>query len=700
MKKQIFSEISPVRRQLATIALATLLPLVIWGGLQLYRNVEAGRSELVAQSSDRAAEIMRFVDAQLIAEIKLGDVLASAVSQNTSSVPAAYDLAQKFMLASGTWKSVQLVEPRTGLQLFDGRRPLGIASSPASPDAIAFLRSGASKSTVDSIFRRGDGSAYLSLKVPVRRRGKLIYLLVVEINPDSIHRLVFPKYPPAGVVSAVVDKNGRFVSRSLDQPRWVGRPGSTYLQAASKQGGHGLYKNITLEGVPTYAAYVASVTSGFSTHVALASAPFDKSSLWSYLVGIIIVGISMCISAVLIWLAFQDIARSRAEQQLMLQAQKMEAVGHLTGGIAHDFNNLLTAIIGGIDLFLRRSDPADKNHRYLTLAQEAAQRGIKLTSRLLSFSRIQTLAIETVDIKATLDGISQLVDQLVGPNIARQIIVADDARWVTTDFNQLELALLNLAGNGKDAMPDGGTLTFEAKRVSSRRNGKPWTCVRLSVTDTGHGMDPSTLSQAFDPFFTTKEVSKGTGLGLAQVYTLARQSGGEAKIDSEPGKGTTVSIMLPIAASEIIMSGYSQHLDQSCPAGTPSNIRIVVIDDDHAVRQIIVENLRSIGYIVFEYSNGADALDALSSIDPHLVVVDFLMPGLNGAEVALRVRKMRPSQKLLIISGYMDSLGLNAAVADLPILRKPFGADILAEHVSALVNADSTEIQANAAKSA
>jgi len=530
-----------------TLAVAVLLPLIVLGGFQLYTSVNADRRALESQGRDRAAEIMRLVDAQILAEIKLGNALAAAISQDKSGLPGAYRLAQQFRAASGTWNSVWLTQPGTGVRLLDLRQPLNAPTLQASPDLAPSLRPEALRPFVDGILRHSDGRAYLPMNIPVRRDGEVIYLLTVEIDPGSIHQLALERYPQRGVVSAVVDRHGRFISRSLGYDRWVGRRGSVYLQAAAKRGGEGLYKNITLEGVSTYTAYVSSRASGWSTHVALSATPFDAARLWSNTIWFVVALVSAALSALLMWIAFRDLAEARSEQQRMLQAQKMEAVGHLTGGIAHDFNNLLTAIIGGLDLFLKRSDPADQNRRLLQGALEAAQRGAKLTSRLLAFSRTQRLTIETVDIRSTLDDMSQLLDQSLGPNIICRTIVADDARWVSTDRNQLELALLNLAVNGRDAMPDGGTLTVEAKRVNSRRNGSRLSYVGLSVTDTGDGMAPHIRSQAFDPFFTTKDASKGTGLGLAQVYALARQSGGDAEIVSEPGNGTTVCLLLPLA---------------------------------------------------------------------------------------------------------------------------------------------------------
>jgi len=673
-------------RQLLTLAAAIMLPLVILGGLQLYTEVNASRHALEARSRDRAAEIMHLVDTQLTAEIKLGNILASAVSQNEADVPGAYALAQKFRAESGTWKSVRMIQPSTGLQLFDLRKPLSSAAVPASPGLLASLQIGGPPSQVKGLMRGDDGAPYISMVFPVPSRGSAPVLLVVEIDPNSIHALASSRYPLEGIVSAVVDRQGHFVSRSLDQDNSVGRLGSIYLQAAAKRGGGGLYKNVTLEGVRSYTAYIASQASGWSTHVALPATPFDAARLWSGAIRIAIVLVSLFLSGLLVWFTLRQLREAQEEQQRALQAQKLEAVGHLTGGIAHDFNNLLTAIIGGLDLFLRRSDPADRNRRYLEGALEAAQRGAKLTSRLLAFSRTQRLEVKAVDIRTVLDDMSPLLDQSLGQDITWRAIVSEDARWVSTDQNQLELALLNLAINARDAMPAGGMVTIEAKKMNRRRNGEPWTCASLSVTDTGVGMQPHVRSQAFDPFFTTKDAHKGTGLGLAQVYSLARQSGGDTEIDSEPGKGTTVCLLLPLATEETRAADASEPLPRLDKAAGQRGKRIMIVDDDDAVRQVMAENLRSNGYVVCEASSGEDALAALQDNDPDLVVVDFLMPGLNGAQVAQRAREFRPDQKLLMVSGHMDSALVQAAAPNLRILRKPFEPQVLVQCVAEVLS--------------
>ena len=283
---------------------------------------------------------------------------------------------------------------------------------------------------------------------------------------------------------------------------------------------------------------------------------------------------------------------------------------------------------------------------------------------------------------------SDLLDQSLGPTITVRVSVDEDARWVSTDQNQFELALLNIAVNARDAMPDGGTITFEARRTNSRRHGKAWPCVELSVTDTGKGMEPDVLQHAFDPFFTTKSVSKGTGLGLAQVYAFARQSHGDVTLESELGKGTRVCLLLPSGDEAPGAPAVASEALPSREEGSPEGRRILVLDDDESVRLVLVDNLRARGYLVFQAADGEDALNALSTIDPDLFILDFVMPGLSGAEVARRARDMRPDQKLLIVSGHMDTVMLDSAVADVPVLRKPFDGQALARRVAEVLGSD------------
>jgi CheY-like chemotaxis protein len=348
----------------------------------------------------------------------------------------------------------------------------------------------------------------------------------------------------------------------------------------------------------------------------------------------------------------------------------MEAVGHLTGGLAHDFNNLLTAIIGNLDLICRRTQES----RILRLAEnalKAAERGSKLTAQLLAFSRTQKLAIEPIRIGALIDGMNELLPQTLGPSVRMHTDIATDAGLVWADENQLEVALLNLAINARDAMPGGGSLTISARRQRIDRSDadlSPGDYVAVSVSDTGHGMSQDVVAKAFDPFFTTKPPGKGTGLGLAQVYGIARQCDGSARIVSEVGKGTTVSILLKRADGAAAANAESE----TALDGSASFAEILLIDDDADVRDTLHEMLIELGYSVQVAESGAAGLAILERSRPNLVLLDFAMPQLSGAEVAALIRNDRPGLPIIFISGYADTHALATAVGSATLLRKPF----------------------------
>jgi signal transduction histidine kinase len=360
--------------------------------------------------------------------------------------------------------------------------------------------------------------------------------------------------------------------------------------------------------------------------------------------------------------------RQRAEMALV-QSQKMEAIGQLTGGLAHDFNNLLTAVVGNLDLIrTRATDP--RIARQAEHAFKAAERGSKLTAQLLAFSRTQKLATVPVDLNALIDGMFELLNQTLGAAVTVVRNLPPDLPHALADANQLELAILNLSINARDAMPEGGTLT-----ISTARDVTDKERLVVSVADTGTGMPPEIVARVFDPFFTTKPPGKGTGLGLSQVYGIVRQIGGDVTIDTEVGKGTRINIALPMANA----MAANEHVEAN--AVSRGSEAILIVDDDPDVREIMSAVLSDLGYQVREASNGASALDMLQNYQPDLMVIDFGMPGSNGAEVAANARQTHASLRILFVSGYSDTTAIEKAVGKTTLLHKPF---LPAEFVAAV----------------
>jgi len=374
-----------------------------------------------------------------------------------------------------------------------------------------------------------------------------------------------------------------------------------------------------------------------------------------------------------------EISERERTQSALVQSQKMEAIGQLTGGLAHDFNNLLNVIMGSVQLIERAAADA-RIRRLAQNARHAVDRGAKLTSQLLAFSRSQNLDLRPTDVNGLLAGMKELMGLSLGPSVRIVTDAEAGLPLASADANQLELAILNLGINARDAMPGGGTVSVSTSvRESLGGDLPPGRFVVISVTDTGTGIPPETLNKVFDPFFTTKPVGKGTGLGLSQVYGIARQSGGTARIHSKVGEGTTVEIWLAIAAAQ----QGAEPVPPDAAAAAGGSARILVIDDDPSVRNLIVECLQLLGYEVLQAGDGESGLRMLREHSPDLMMVDFIMHGMNGAEVIEIARALRPRLPIILATGYADAKVGGTILESERVLQKPFNIDELADMVAA-----------------
>jgi CheY-like chemotaxis protein len=360
----------------------------------------------------------------------------------------------------------------------------------------------------------------------------------------------------------------------------------------------------------------------------------------------------------------------------------MEALGQLTGGIAHDFNNLLTVVVGGLDIISKRAEEA-KLKQYAVNALAAAERGARLTAQLLAFSRVQRLEVRPTFVAPLIENMRPLLRNVLGPGITKEFDLDDLLMPVMADPTQLEVAILNLAINARDAMPEGGVLTFATQlvRIEGDADLEDGDYIQLTIADTGTGMPAEVLERAFEPFFTTKEVGKGTGLGLSMVYGMARQSGGAARIESRPGEGTAVKLLFRTAdgdASSEAAAGGTEHAHAEPERHTAS---VLVIDDDPDVRGFIAAALEEHGYRVRSASDGHQGIGEIEREPADLVIIDFIMPGLSGAEVARMIRAKAGEQAILFVSGYSETEAVKRTAPDAPLLAKPFRADALLKAV-------------------
>jgi signal transduction histidine kinase/CheY-like chemotaxis protein len=376
----------------------------------------------------------------------------------------------------------------------------------------------------------------------------------------------------------------------------------------------------------------------------------------------------------------KEISERERTQTALVQSQKMEAIGQLTGGLAHDFNNLLNVIMGSVEL-IQRSSADERARRLAANARQAVERGAKLTSQLLAFSRSQNLDLRPTDIHGMLAGMRELLGVSLGPTVRVLTEFSPDVPKAIADANQLELAILNLCLNARDAMPSGGAVTLSTAVRQNREGDLPaGRYIVISVKDTGVGIPPDMLNKVFDPFFTTKPVGKGTGLGLSQVYGIARQSGGTARIASKEGQGTVVEIWLAPADPSALEDPPAARAAAWGQARTTANV--LVIDDDPAVRSLIVECLQILGYEVRQAADGEAGLALLRQQPPDLLMVDFIMPQLNGAEVIERARRLLPDLPVILATGYADAQVSGTVLEHERVLQKPFNLDQLAAMVA------------------
>jgi signal transduction histidine kinase/CheY-like chemotaxis protein len=391
-----------------------------------------------------------------------------------------------------------------------------------------------------------------------------------------------------------------------------------------------------------------------------------------------------------------EIAERQRTEEALRQSQKLEAIGQLTSGVAHDFNNLLTGVLGNLELLERRLK-SEGSLRRLRSARAAAERGARLTHQLLAFSRKQRLAPTPLDLNRLVSEASDLLFRTIGATVRIETVLTEGLWPALVDPTQIELVLLNLAINARDAMPAGGRLTIRTANVGRSDTPpdlRPGDYVLISVVDSGEGMTEEILSKAVEPFFTTKEIGKGSGLGLSMVHGVATQSGGGLRIDSRVGRGTTVNVYLPRARRP---SATARERETSS-ATVHEEATILVVDDDPDVREVAVSSLESCGYHLLAAENGLAALDVLAGPERvDLLLVDMAMPGMNGVEVIRRARERYPRLRALLVSGYADIAAFSPAEGDL-VLQKPYRLARLADSVAEALRRERPKPPSNVVK--
>lgn len=679
------------RRSLIALGVAATLPTIVFAAVGIFYFLRAERSQVEAATLGRSFTVITLSEAALRGNLSALNVLATSLYFDTENWQVFYPRVQRVLLANPQWETIRLFNMKTREEVFDLRKPFGPPRPLEFPDEddLALLQH-SGEPLVGGVDTTSEPLIYIYL--PILREQQLKYVIAAAIRPKVFQDLLLAQVP-TNTIAAVVDRHGRFLARTHDYERRVGQPATQYVRDAMRNNERGFYRGTTYEGFENYTAFYTSPWSGWSAHVAVASTLIDTPTSWSFVVaGVAGLG-SALLAGVLVMLVLRDMAERRRAEEALRQSQKMEAVGQLTGGIAHDFNNLLTAIIGNLDMIRTRTADNERLQRLSNNALDAAQRGAKLTAQLLAFSRNQRMELAPVDLERLLGGMIGLLRQSVGPSIVVSIEIAPEARTVMSDANQLELALLNLAVNARDAMPGGGAVAISTHlpvdldlRALPKRS-----YAEIRVCDNGSGMSDEIRTRAMEPFFTTKQVGQGTGLGLSQVYGVVRESGGAVFVESESGRGTRIRMILPLANTNVVLPAPRDSEDRTPTVRAPRHDRetsILLVDDDRQVRRFVADSLQSLGYRVVDLAAGAPALALLNETRFDLLVVDFAMPGMNGAQVARAAQERQPGLRVLIISGYADSAAIKAALGSAPLLHKPFDvtelgtavAEVLGEH--------------------
>jgi two-component system, cell cycle sensor histidine kinase and response regulator CckA len=389
-------------------------------------------------------------------------------------------------------------------------------------------------------------------------------------------------------------------------------------------------------------------------------------------------------------LTFRNVTEKRELEARLKQSQKMEAIGRLAGGIAHDFNNLLTVVLGYSDMVLRSIPADDINYERVDVIKQSGERAAKLTAQLLAFGRKQTLKPVVLDLNETVAGMQQILNRLIGEDIEMNITLGKNLGMVKADSSQIEQILLNLVANARDAMPNGGKVTIETNNVFLDENyvamhpeTLPGRYVMLGISDTGEGISPEIQANIFEPFFTTKDVGRGTGLGLATVHGIVKQSGGNIWLYSEKGLGTTLKIYLPLVqdldAPEITEQNYTASVDK------PNTETVLIVEDEEMLRELATEILDFGGFKVLTAAKGDEALEICKNHpgEIHLLLTDVIMPEMNGRDLAERAQVLRPNIKVVYMSGYSNETITHSGIMqeDVPLIEKPFTTNLFLNKV-------------------
>jgi signal transduction histidine kinase len=668
-----------LRPVIGLFILSAMLPLVLLGAVLGALSFNSEKAVIDRQARDWARFSATLVAREIAANQRSVQMVTQSPAFDAEFDAARLEILGRRLLADEpSWRILSVSDP-AGVRIVDVPEPIG--GKPKGPvvDKESLRRAVESRApVVGSIMEGPQRRQAFAVRAPVIRDGRVRYVVSAVVDPAHFAPLLQPGGAADGWSIQAIDSGGRIVADSTN-PAAVGKRASEAAIEATKSTGKGLREwSIGLDRQAVGLATPVGKT-GWFVYV---EAPRDAYIASTRRAGAVLLFgglIGTGLALLMVRLARNELSRQHQKELAILENQRLEALGLMTGGIAHDFNNLLTPIIGGLDLLHRKLENDARSLRIVDGAMESAERCRALVSRLLAFARRQSLTPRDTDLVGLLEGLTDLLERSVGPNVTVVLKLEEPPLCAKVDPAQLELAVLNLAVNARDAMPEGGELTIGAAEVVTRQQGplRAGRYVRISVSDTGVGMDAGTLKRAIEPFYTTKDVGRGTGLGLSMVHGMAAQSGGALVMSSEPGKGTTAEIWLPAGLAPPVVERAAEPVVDALVG------RLLLVDDDDLVRSATADMLTDHGHRVVEARSVAEALRILRdtpAIDA--VVTDYAMPGRTGADLATAARELRPGLPVLLITGFAAT---GVLPSDIPCLAKPFRRIELLEEVSRLL---------------
>jgi signal transduction histidine kinase/CheY-like chemotaxis protein len=660
-------------RSAALLAIAALVPVLVFAGFSAVSAYAQRQDELRSQAVADARRLSEAVDRELIASLDAAQAMAALPVFDTAMDLEAFDeVARRELARHPLWLTVLVLDPE-GRRLTNSRTPerLGPAVDPSS-----LTRAVRGKRPLVGALTKGPVEYGIPLRAPVVRDGRVRAVVTVVIRPRGVSDTLRAGELPQTWIASVIDGDGRLAGRTHSAETYVGHAASKGALDARARADRGVYSGRTLEGVATISAFWQSPVTGWSVHIGMPKAAFEAPLRRSIVITAIGSLFSLLLAAAFVALLVRELRLRRRETAALEQSNRLEALGRLTGGVAHDFNNLLMIIQGNAEILQRRVQ-GDAAHRPLAAIREATTRAAKLTRELLVFARGAPAERVRLDLNATIEDFLESIGQAVGPGVAVATELSPAAGVVEIDRVQFELALLNLAVNARDAMDGAGEL-----RILTRRPDPD--TVEILVCDSGPGIPPEIAGRVFDPFFTTKPAGVGTGLGLTQVYSFAKQAGGSVRVVAGERRGAAMALRLPAA------QGPAEALETAEAETAPDGLagrRFLLLDDNAEVRAVSAQHLRELGAEVVEGDSAAAGLAALRGGAFDALVSDIVMPGeLDGLGLAERVRADDPALPILLVSGYSESSA--AAVArGFRVMRKPYALAELGRVLAALLRA-------------